>query len=93
MNDNSKNRLLIGLGGVILGAAAGLLLAPQSGRRTRSLIKDKSVKYSHDIADFTDKKSRHYANKIRGYMHEIKDAVTGKVKEVEEKAEEQQIIS
>src|SRR5829696_9089705 len=39
------------LSGVLLGAAAGLLLAPKSGRQNRALLRDKATKYSHDTAD------------------------------------------
>jgi gas vesicle protein len=92
-SDRDRNKLLVGLGGIIIGAAVGLLLAPQSGRRTRSLLKDKSVKYSHDVADFTDKKSRHFANKVRGYIHEMKGAMSGRVEAEKEEIEEQQPTS
>lgn len=70
--------------GMLVGAAAGILFAPESGRRSRALIKDKTVKYSHDATDYVDRKSRHLANKAKGYGHEMKDAykrMTGRVKE------------
>jgi gas vesicle protein len=57
------------LGGAAVGAAVALLVAPSTGRRTRALIRDKAVKYSHDVGDFMDRKSRHLANKARGYAH------------------------
>lgn len=74
-----RRNIWYGLGGVLAGALAGLLLAPQSGRRTRALIRDKTIKYSHDLSDFTGKKSRHIANKARGYAHEVKDFVADKI--------------
>lgn len=67
------------LTGIVIGAAAGLLLAPQSGRRTRALIRDKATKYSHDIGDYAGKKSRHMANKARGYAHEVRSFVSEKM--------------
>ncbi|MBI2843270.1 MAG: YtxH domain-containing protein [Armatimonadetes bacterium] len=72
-----KKGAWLGLG-VVAGAVAGLLLAPESGRRTRALIRDKGIKYSHDVADFADKKSRHMANKMKGYAHEVKDFLAEK---------------
>ncbi len=56
----------------LVGGIAGLLFAPQPGRRTRALVRDKSVKYSHDVADIAGKKSRHVANKAKGYAHDIR---------------------
>lgn len=79
MRTSRKNALLAAGGGLIVGALAGLLLAPQSGRRTRALIRDKAVKLSHDVADFTDKKARHTANKMKGYVHEVRGFVAEKV--------------
>jgi gas vesicle protein len=64
--------VLLVLGSALAGGIAGLLFAPQSGRRTRALVRDKSVKYSHGVADFTGKKSRHIANKAKGYAHDIR---------------------
>lgn len=39
------------LGGVVLGAAAGLLLAPKAGRETRTDIKDFAARMKHDVVD------------------------------------------
>ena len=65
--------------GLICGGIAGLLLAPDSGRHTRALVRDKSVKYSHDVADLANKKSRHVANKVKGYTHEVKSTIAGRI--------------
>jgi gas vesicle protein len=77
--------ILFMLGGVAAGAIVGMLFAPQSGRKTRAAIKDKSVKFSHDVADVTGKKSRHIANKAKGYAHNVKGLVGRK--QVSEEAE------
>lgn len=76
--------------GLAVGVAAGMLLAPDSGKRNRAIIKDKATKYSHDTVDFVDKKSRHLANKVKGYAHEIKGAVSGAVHRGEEMVEEEE---
>jgi len=63
------------IGGAIIGAGAALLLAPQSGQATRSLIKDKTSKCTRDTAEFAEKKSRHLRNKMKGYAHKAQDLV------------------
>lgn len=40
MNSTSKI-LLVALGGIVLGATAGILLAPKSGKETRKDLMDK----------------------------------------------------
>jgi gas vesicle protein len=79
-----KNGVLIAVGGAVIGGVLGLMFAPQSGRRTRALIRDKSVKYSHDVVDYAGKKSRHVANKAKGYVHDIRGVVGHKVEEAQE---------
>ncbi len=59
--------------GAILGAAAALLFAPQSGRETR-----------RDIGKYARKTCR----KIEGAAGEFAESVTGMAEAVEEKAEE-----
>lgn len=76
---NRSRGIWLGVGGLLLGTVAGLLFAPQSGRRTRSLIRDKAIKYSNDATDFADKKSRHLANKVRGYAHEVKEVLSDRI--------------
>src|SRR5688500_12200877 len=61
--------LLAALGGAIVGAGCALLFAPQTGNATRSLIKDKATEYTHEVQDFVESKSRHLANKAKGYRH------------------------
>lgn len=61
--------------GLLVGAAVGVLLAPQSGRATRAFLRDKTVKYSNDVSDFTTGKAKHIANKARGYAHDVKKAL------------------
>ena len=73
--------------GAVIGAAAGLLFAPGTGRHTRALIRDKAIRYSKDTQKFVDKKSRHIANKTHGYMHEIKGVLARGKDHVEEERE------
>ncbi|MEN6521225.1 MAG: YtxH domain-containing protein [Armatimonadota bacterium] len=81
MAKDKSNRFLIALGGFVVGSLVGLLFAPQSGRRTRALVRDKGIKYSHDIADFAGKKTRHTGNKLKGYAHEVREVVNSKMKQ------------
>jgi gas vesicle protein len=67
--------------GCMVGAGAGLILAPASGRTTRAKIRDKAVGVGHDVSDFVGSKSRHVANKVKGYQHKAVQA-TEKVKEL-----------
>jgi gas vesicle protein len=86
MHNHTKRSIWFGVGGLIIGATAGVLLAPQSGRHTRALIRDKTIRYSHETARFADKKARHVANKMRGYAHDVKHVIVRRkeVPEVEE---------
>jgi gas vesicle protein len=60
---------LAALGGAAVGACAALLFAPQSGRATRSLLRDKTVKCTGDVGEFVQGKSTHIQNKMKGYTH------------------------
>jgi gas vesicle protein len=57
------------LGGAAVGAGAALLFAPQTGRATRSMIRDKTTKYANDVSEFVDGKSQHLKNKLQGLRH------------------------
>ena len=64
--------------GALCGAGIGLLYAPATGARTRSLLRDKANKTVNDVTEFADKKRRHIANKMEGYkakMHNVVDDI------------------
>lgn len=71
--DNVTTGALLVLAGAILGAGAALLVAPQSGRRTR-----------RDIARYARKTGR----KLEGVAGEVAERVAELADGVEEKAEE-----
>lgn len=70
------NKFLFFICGLTAGAAAGLLLAPQSGKATRTTIRDKSTKYSNDVSGFASGQARNVANKAKSYAHGVKEAVS-----------------
>jgi gas vesicle protein len=72
-NDDVMMGAMLVLVGAILGAGAALLLAPQSGLKTR-----------RDISRFARKTSR----KVEGVAGEVVGSVAGMAAAVEEKAEE-----
>lgn len=56
---NTKAKVLGGfLLGSVAGVAAGMLLAPRSGRKTRKKLINKSKKVASDIADTANTKMR-----------------------------------
>ncbi len=66
MKDNIKaiGGLLLG---VTLGAAAGLLMAPASGRKTRNMLKKKSRKIGKEFGDALLEMKAGYNRKIDEY--------------------------
>lgn len=54
--------------GILLGLTAGLSYAPTTGRRARSLVRDKFVKYSTGTRDYVRSKARHIRNVSQGMM-------------------------
>jgi hypothetical protein len=58
------------MGGLVCGAALGVgllfMLDPVSGRRRRSLLRDKMTKMTNDLGDMTARQGRHLRNKAKG---------------------------
>jgi gas vesicle protein len=52
--------------GALVGAGIALLYAPATGRRTRSLLRDKGNKLANDASDLIDSKATHIKNKVEG---------------------------
>jgi gas vesicle protein len=71
----SWKSLIIGcVAGAAIGAGAGMLYAPASGRATRAKIRDKAVGMGHDVAEFVDSKKTHLTNKMEGYKAKARKA-------------------
>jgi gas vesicle protein len=75
--------------GGLVGAGIALLMAPQSGDETRSMIRDKSQEIK-DRATSTVDETRHRAGKaIEDLSHQTRDKVTSLRNRGQDKLEEQ----
>ncbi len=78
---NARMNVVIGtLAGILLGAAGGLLLAPQSGKETRDQISNAAVKGVD--------KAREKVREAAEYLKEQKEIFAKKVKEGKEDVED-----
>lgn len=71
-----KHRITIPAGvlfAAITGFLGGLLLAPYTGKRSRSLLRDKLTKYSRHLMHAVQGRSKDVSNRMRGRIHEIRD--------------------
>ncbi|MCC2668611.1 MAG: YtxH-like protein [Armatimonadetes bacterium] len=66
--------LLAMLGGAALGAGAALLLAPQSGSETRSLIKDKTTQCTDGLQEFAHETTMSLRNKMKSFRQDYDEA-------------------
>jgi gas vesicle protein len=69
--------------GALVGAAAALLLAPQSGEETRIMIRDKGIEIK-DRADEMSVDARRRAEELQTQAKERAEGLQGKVKEAVE---------
>jgi gas vesicle protein len=67
--------LLAALGGAVIGAGAALLLAPQSGEETRTLIRDKATKTGTDLQELAHEKSTQLRSKLTSYREDVDSAL------------------
>lgn len=61
--------------GIMLGAVAGILYAPATGNRTRSLLRDKVTKLSNDVPEYVDSKTRDLNNRMQGVKANVNRAI------------------
>jgi len=73
MNDLVKGTLLLA-GGIVIGAAAALLLAPQTGEETRKQIIDLAEEAKKRTADYCEKVKKDIAAAIEEARAEEKPA-------------------
>lgn len=62
----NANKIILGvLGGLVTGAALGILFAPDSGKKTRKKIKDKSQELKDSVKEEFDKLVKKADNKYQ----------------------------
>jgi hypothetical protein len=59
-------------GALALGAGIMFLMDPISGRRRRSRIRDKAVRYAHETTDTLSSTGRHLSNRAKGVYYDAK---------------------
>lgn len=75
--------MLLGVAGAaIIGAAVGLLLAPEKGRDTRKKLKKKADEFSGKIKHFSDKAGKN----MREFRDDAKDTADHIMNETQKKA-------
>ena len=72
---NSSKVLLGILGGVAVGAIAGVLLAPASGKKTRKRIMNKTKDYAGDLKDQLNDLKNNVSHKFNGYLEDAKEVI------------------
>ncbi|WP_298223790.1 YtxH domain-containing protein [Flavobacterium sp.] len=79
---NSSKVLLGILGGVAVGAIAGVLLAPASGKDTRKKLLKNGKGYIDDLKDKFEDLQNEVTEKYNGFLDDAKDMVAAKEKEI-----------
>jgi gas vesicle protein len=72
---NSSKVLLGVLGGIAVGAIAGVLLAPASGKKTRKRIMNKTKDYAGDLKDQLNDLKDNVSHKFNGYLEDAKEVI------------------
>ena len=72
---NSSKVLLGVLGGIAVGAIAGVLLAPASGKKTRKRIMNKTKDYAGDLKDQLNDLKDTVSHKFNGYLEDAKEVI------------------
>ena len=82
LQTNDTNWVLGFLGGLLVGSLAGalamLLLAPQSGKKTRAKIQQRSIELRDQTTDAVEdamKQTRHKARKIKANVRDQAEAI------------------
>lgn len=75
-HSKQKESGISGLSLVILGAVIGCtamyVLDPQYGKRRRTQIRDKAIRFSNLFSRLSDRYSRHLSNRAQGLMYKAK---------------------
>ena len=75
-----NTKLILGvLGGIAVGAIAGVLFAPAKGKKTRKEIMKKGTEYTEDLKDKFESIYKDVANKYEKVMDDAKSFVSYQV--------------
>ncbi|MES2747079.1 MAG: YtxH domain-containing protein [Bacteroidota bacterium] len=77
---NSSKVLLGVLGGIAVGAIAGVLLAPDKGSKTRKRILNTGKGYANDLKGKLEDLSKEVTNKYESFVGDAKDAISNQIK-------------
>nr|WP_317632047.1 YtxH domain-containing protein [uncultured Flavobacterium sp.] len=87
-NNNLGNGLLAVLAGAALGAAAGMLLAPEKGSKLRRRIKDGISRESDHLLEKMDDLKNQITGKAREQRHDFEDSFNKFVEEAGDKTDD-----
>ena len=83
---NSTEKMILGLGiGLAIGAALGILYAPEKGKETRKKISDGFDLYKDKVMDAFDSLKQKAGCKAEEIAQEISEEVTAKVSKASSK--------
>ena len=87
MSDNSNTFLGV-LTGTIIGAALGILYAPDKGINTRRRIAEESIKAKDDVVNKVSHITDNLSNAISNHTHTLEEQVESIVSNASHKAED-----
>ncbi len=89
MDDQTKNMLLAGLGGVAVGTLIGILFAPAEGKKTRAAISGKAEELTDKVSSLdAEEILEAIQKKLQNGVENTKDAAKDELLERIEKLEE-----
>lgn len=77
--NNSKNLFLGMIAGIAVGAAVGVLLAPQKGKVTRRIIRRKGEDIVTDVSDTINESIGEFSDTITKKIDKFKDDITSRL--------------
>lgn len=88
MSQNNSNTIVAVLAGIALGAAAGILFAPDKGANTRGKIKDDFDKRKKKIIDELEQAQSKFKSRFDSKKHDVEDSYQHLLSDLSHKAED-----